>query len=233
MSTFETTRTNDEAFEKIYGELPHDVDSILNYQEARQHFYVGWQAATAEADKRIAELKANTSQIVQAVSRAADAREAGMENEIIALQAHINVLREALVLAEHYVHTNVCLLQKVREVLAATPEQSLSTKIFDMNVTLSCGCKSDQLGFPSEWDGETRECEPCTNYGMLCMNHFYEWEARPSQYTSNNEVIENCVKVVESFKEADPYTGEVFTSDVNDILNECIEAIKEPKGGKL
>lgn len=80
-----------------------------------------WQAATAESDKRIAELKqraleesnkyvaycdlaeakiaelkANTSQIVQAVSRAADAREAVMENEIIALQKHINVLREEL-----------------------------------------------------------------------------------------------------------------------------------------
>ena len=46
----------------------------------------------------------------------------------------------------------------------------------------------------------------------------------------DNEVIERCAKVVESFKEADPYTGEVFTSDVNDILNECIEAIKELKG---
>lgn len=35
-----------------------------------------------------------------------------------------------------------------------------------MNVTLSCGCKSSELGFPSEWDSETKECEPCTNYGM-------------------------------------------------------------------
>lgn len=127
MSTFETTLTNDEAFEKIYGEFPHDVDSILNYQEARQHFYVGWQAATAESDKRIAELKANTSQIVQAVSRAADAREAGMENEIIALQAHINVLRENLErindeakgIAMSYIHT------QCKEALLKTPAQNL------------------------------------------------------------------------------------------------------------
>lgn len=46
----------------------------------------------------------------------------------------------------------------------------------------------------------------------------------------DNEVIEQCVKIVESFKEADPYTGEIFTSNTNVILNECIEAIKELKG---
>lgn len=42
------------------------------------------------------------------------------------------------------------------------------------NVTLSCGCKSHYLGFPSEWDGETKECQPCTNYGVLCEKHFKE-----------------------------------------------------------
>lgn len=46
----------------------------------------------------------------------------------------------------------------------------------------------------------------------------------------DNEVIEKCIKEIKSFKQADPYTGEVFISDVNDILNECIEAIKELKG---
>lgn len=56
----------------------------------------GWQAAKADSEKEIAELKANTSRMVQAVSRAADAREAGMENEILELKKHINVLRDAL-----------------------------------------------------------------------------------------------------------------------------------------
>ena len=74
------------------------IDYGLDYESSftRDDVEAAWQAATAESDKRIAELKANTSQMVQAVSRAADAREAGMENEIIALQKHINVLREEL-----------------------------------------------------------------------------------------------------------------------------------------
>jgi hypothetical protein len=57
------------------------------------------------------------------------------------------------------------------------------------NVTLSCGCKSHYLGFPSEWDGETKECQPCTNYGVLCEKHFEEWEARPVQYTNPHQVV--------------------------------------------
>ena len=48
---------------------------------------------------------------------------------------------------------------------------------------LTCGCKSEFMGFPSEWDGETRECEPCVNYGSLCEQHFMEYQARPAQYT--------------------------------------------------
>lgn len=83
-------------FEKWYKEKYYKYDLYPKYAQFRKEIKEAWQAATAESDKRIAELKANTSQMVQAVSRAADAREAGMENEIIALQAHINVLREAL-----------------------------------------------------------------------------------------------------------------------------------------
>lgn len=51
-----------------------------------------------------------------------------------------------------------------------------------MCTILSCGCRSAFMGFPSEWDGETRECEPCVNYGSLCEQHFMEYEARPAQY---------------------------------------------------
>ena len=113
----------------------------------KEAFIGGWQAATAESDKRIAELKqraleesnkyvaycdlaeakiaelkANTSQMVQAVSRVADAREAGMENEIIALQKHINVLREAL---EKLAGTNGYVKSVALQALASTPAQSL------------------------------------------------------------------------------------------------------------
>ena len=95
----------------------------------KEAFIGGWQAATAESDKRIAELKANTSQIVQAVSRAADAREAGMENEIIALQAHINVLRNALEklarLGNEPYYGNSIGNDIAKQALASTPAQSL------------------------------------------------------------------------------------------------------------
>ncbi len=114
---------SNEAFEKWA------IDYGLDYEPSftRDDVEASWQAATAESENRIAELKqraleesnkyvaycdlaeakiaelkANTSQIVQAVSRVADAREAGMENKIIALQAHINVLREALEIARDY-----------------------------------------------------------------------------------------------------------------------------------
>ena len=55
--------------------------------------------------------------------------------------------------------------------------------------TLTCGCKSEFMGFPSEWDGETRECEPCVNYGSLCEQHFMEYEARPAQYTPQTKPL--------------------------------------------
>jgi len=54
---------------------------------------------------------------------------------------------------------------------------------------LTCGCKSEFMGFPSEWDGETRECEPCVNYGSLCEQHFMEYEARPAQYTPQTKPL--------------------------------------------
>jgi hypothetical protein len=54
---------------------------------------------------------------------------------------------------------------------------------------LTCGCKSSFMGFPSEWDGETREFEPCVNYGSLCEQHFMEYEARPAQYTPQTKPL--------------------------------------------
>jgi hypothetical protein len=52
-----------------------------------------------------------------------------------------------------------------------------------MTYILTCGCESEYGGFPSEWDGETRECEPAVFYGCLCDKHYGEYDARPAQYT--------------------------------------------------
>jgi len=51
-----------------------------------------------------------------------------------------------------------------------------------MTYILSCGCESKHGGFPSEWDSESRECEPAISYGSLCEKHFSEYEARPAQF---------------------------------------------------
>lgn len=58
-----------------------------------------------------------------------------------------------------------------------------------MFTILSCGCKSEFMGFPSEWYGETRKCEPCVNYGSLCEQHFMEYEARPAQYLQQTKPL--------------------------------------------
>ena len=50
-----------------------------------------------------------------------------------------------------------------------------------MTYILTCGCESKYGGFPSEWDGESRECEPAVFYGCLCDKHFGEYDARPAQ----------------------------------------------------
>jgi hypothetical protein len=63
-----------------------------------------------------------------------------------------------------------------------------------MTYILTCGCESQYGGFPSEWDGETRECEPAVFYGCLCDKHFGEYDARPAQLEprelSDEEIME-------------------------------------------
>lgn len=51
-----------------------------------------------------------------------------------------------------------------------------------MTYILTCGCESQYGGFPSEWETETRECEPAVAYGCLCERHYAEYDARPAQY---------------------------------------------------
>jgi hypothetical protein len=63
-----------------------------------------------------------------------------------------------------------------------------------MTYILTCGCESQYGGFPSEWDSESRECEPTLSYGSLCEKHFDEYEARPAQYTATRELMPTIVK---------------------------------------
>jgi hypothetical protein len=71
-----------------------------------------------------------------------------------------------------------------------------------MTYILTCGCESKYGGFPSEWDGESRECEPAVFYGCLCDKHFGEYDARPAQLSprelSDEEIID-CLKDVNMF----------------------------------
>ena len=88
MSTFETTRTNDEAFEKWYKEKYYKYDLYPKYAQFRKEIKEAWQAATAEADKHIAELE------VEIAGDHLNYKDVCLEN--LDLKAHINVLREAL-----------------------------------------------------------------------------------------------------------------------------------------
>ena len=61
----------------------------------KEAFIGGWQAATAESDKHIAELK-NTIEINHAFMRANDEEVIALQSGIYKLHSYINVLREAL-----------------------------------------------------------------------------------------------------------------------------------------
>ena len=91
-----------------------------------------------------------------------------MKNEALKLADELDALHQ-------YVPSEAPTM--IRRLVEELDKQSPS-----MFTILSCGCKSEFMGFPSEWDGETRECEPCVNYGSLCEQHFMEYEARPAQY---------------------------------------------------
>jgi hypothetical protein len=51
-----------------------------------------------------------------------------------------------------------------------------------MTYILTCGCESQYGGFPSEWNCESKECQPAIAYGCLCDKHFGEYDARPAQF---------------------------------------------------
>jgi hypothetical protein len=70
-----------------------------------------------------------------------------------------------------------------------------------MTYILTCGCESQYGGFPSEWDSESRECEPAIAYGCLCDKHFGEYEARPAQYAPRELSDEEILVLYEEFIE--------------------------------
>ena len=185
MSEFEKwwkKEINVKVFSLIKNNYP---DGTFTYADHTTNLgWITWQAATAESDKRIAELKqraleesnkyvaycdlaeakiaelkANTSQMVQAVSRAADAREAVMENEIIALQKHINVLRENLDYAYYEVNTHFA--KNIKDLLASTPAQSLQAH--DNEVIEKCA-KVCERRANSSWNDDRRM------QAKLCMD---------------------------------------------------------------
>jgi hypothetical protein len=83
-----------------------------------------------------------------------------------------------------------------------------------MTYVLTCGCKSEYGGFPSEWDSETRECEPAVSYGCLCDKHFSVYEARPAQYQDNEDKLGTLEEAIEFDKKRNyQYTAPVAWTD--------------------
>lgn len=124
---------SNEAFEKWFENtvLNDNIHDVAEW--AWQAAKVDSESILSEQQNTIAELKANTSQIVQAVSRAADAREAGMENEIIALQAHNTAYRKTVEEIASYESDKFSVVSEICEaVLQATPAQSLQAHDNDL-----------------------------------------------------------------------------------------------------
>ena len=115
--------TNNEAFEKFIAEL--DFQDIAHDTESIRNLYLrAWQAATTEANKRIAELEVQLqnwkdfSKKVQKIDF----------NDYLQLQAHINHLREAFNgyhLAIKQRALTVDIEEKLLKLLKATPAESL------------------------------------------------------------------------------------------------------------
>ena len=106
-------------FEKFIAELDfqdiaHDTESI------RQLYWRAWQAATAESDKRIAELEDEINDLKKEqdlLNKWLDSNRVWFDNsnkEIAELKAHINVLREALKENEFPYSANLDIYNSVR-----------------------------------------------------------------------------------------------------------------------
>lgn len=100
-----------------------------------------------------------------------------------------------------------------------------------MTYILTCGCESEYGGFPSEWDGETRECEPAIFYGCLCDKHFGEYDARPAQLEprelSDEEVADYLQKKIDHlWKMTESNMKLNLMNIMDDIRLETIDTIK-------
>lgn len=144
--------TNNEDFEKWQKE---------NYPDFPPPRSEVWQAAKAESEKEIADIfrlldKANADHLEAYTASQTKLDEA--EVKVLALQAHINRLREALEAIVNSARDKNCGLRIADEALASTPAQSLAD--FEDEVLERCAkvCDtSDKSTHPSELADAIRE----------------------------------------------------------------------------
>lgn len=125
-----TQQTSNEDFEKWYKNSKYQ----LSKDNTRLYLYEAWQAATAESDKRIAELEDEINDLKKEqylLNKWLDNNKEWFdksEKEKTKLQAHINVLREAL---EFYNDAEFP-YSIANDALTLTPAQSLQEYDNDM-----------------------------------------------------------------------------------------------------
>lgn len=127
-------------FEKWYKEKYYKYDLYPKYAQFRKEMKEVWQAATAESDKRIAELEAK----YLAISDSFESENTDLQAFIRELSASINVLRENLDYAYYEVNTHFA--KNIKDLLASTPAQSLIQH--DNEVIERCAkvCDDNALG---------------------------------------------------------------------------------------
>lgn len=135
---------NTEAFEKWFEQwrastwhpLPSDARQDLPEHwamNAQHHMSIAWQAATTEANKRIAELEREVAELkaeFAIVSNHIVSRFGEEKKKVTELQSQVNMLRSALeemVDTFKYMQTafNDCVFDKANEAISATDKQSL------------------------------------------------------------------------------------------------------------
>lgn len=112
--------------------LPDDY-TILG----KRYLYMGWCAATAEANKRMVELESEVAELKAELKSEKEHSNILLKNggefyrNELALKAHINTLREALEKLKNEVkhELNVSFVADIDKSLSATPAQSLQSVI--------------------------------------------------------------------------------------------------------
>lgn len=197
-------REQNTAFEKLYGEIPHDIQSKLNYQEAQSHFNVGYRAATAEANKRIAELEGDNKIYAECNAELKDffAKKYVPNKDISILEKDIKELKE--IASYHNTHcsevnarvtelqSHINTLREALEKVKAQNDKYGKDGHIDhvvVNALYSTPAESLQAF-------ENEVIEKCAN---VCDEQATEWDS-DSQITHLN-YAEHCAMVIRSLKE--------------------------------